>query len=566
MYQIKASCSGCHACELSCPVGACYYLGNQYQIDPDICINCGTCYEVCPTCSVVDTEREREAVFHEPIVKECDVVVVGGGAGLITAVKAAQLGKKVILLEKARIVGGDMNLAHAFFPVYSKVHEEEGLEDLREDAVRDLSAMTDGVISEELMRTAVYGTSEFMDWLLGFPGTRDYFVLQRFGEKRSQGPVYGPAIFGFPKKIELTNSKDPSIGPGWMGTFIKNAMLRDIREKNLDVEILTETPAEHLITDQTGAVVGVLARDPGGIVEVRAKAVALFTGGCGASDEKLLRFFGEHVDCDREMMRFTCPSNTGDAIDMLEELGVQPDTERMFMSNFGPAHHPFNYSLYRLLDHPSTLAVTLNGTRFFDESTGLHGAYPAIKCGPRQVMWGIYTQKNIDDVMDEYLHDPTLSEEYDCYEDYQKDLDTEAAYKKPPVMKADSLEELAKKIGVPRDVLCSTVAEYNEFCARGEDSRHGKAACHLRPRNGEEGPWYGVFGQMFSECAAGGVQVNGRCQVLRDDGTPIPGLYAGGNATGAMHRRDKLAVVSELTWAVASAYRCAVEAHKAMNG
>lgn len=89
---------------------------------------------------------------REPIVKACDLVVCGGGAGLITAVKAAQMGKKVILLEKARIVGGDMNLAHAFFPVYSKVHAEAWLADVREDAVRNLCAMTDGVVSEELMR------------------------------------------------------------------------------------------------------------------------------------------------------------------------------------------------------------------------------------------------------------------------------------------------------------------------------------------------------------------------------------------------------------------------------
>lgn len=508
---------------------------------------------------MVDTEAVSPFRPHGPIVKECDLAVCGGGAGLITAVKAAQMGKKVILLEKARIVGGDMNLAHAFFPVYSKVHAEAGLADVREDAVRDLSAMTEDVVSEELMRTAVYGASEFMDWLLDFPDTRTHFPLQKFGEKRSQGPVYGPAIFGFPKRIENPESKDPSIGPGWMGTFIKNAMLREIREKNLNVEILTETPAEHLLTDDSGAVTGVLARDPGGVVEIHAGAVVLLTGGFGASDEKLTRFFDDFFEGGRPVMRFTVPSNTGDAIDMLEEMGVHPDEERMFVSNFGPAHHPYSYCLYRMLDHPTTLAVTLDGVRFFDESAGLHGAYPKIKSGPKQVMWGIYTQKNIDDIMDEFLHDPALSEEYDCYENYQADLDREATYKVPPVVKADTLDALAERLGISPESLKKTVADYNRYAAAGRDSEQGKAGKYLRPREQKDGPWYAVYGQMFSECAAGGVQVNGRCQVLGDDGTPIPGLYAGGNATGAMHRRDKLAVVSELTWAVASAYRCATE-------
>ena len=450
-------------------------------------------------------------------------MVCGGGTGLVTAIRAAQLGLKVILLEKAARVGGNTDYAHGFFPIYTVLHRPHGVEDVREQAIVDLCARTGNSISEEIMRTCVYGCGEFFDWLYQFPGADKAFNITLFGERRAIGPIYGPAVVGFPKRLdENLLSRDPSFGPGWAGTWIKNTMLKAIPAQKLNVEILTKHAARHLITDETGRVTGVIADDPGGQTKITAKAVVLATGGMDRSDEKLQKYFG-FFDVERPVSRFSVPSDTGDAIDMLQELGVEPDPEQMHISLFGPAHHPFNYSLYRLLDHPSTLAVTLNGTRFFDESTGLHGAYPAIKCGPKQVMWGIYTQKNIDDIMDEYLHDPTLSEEYDCYKDYQKDLDTEAAYKKPPVMKADSLEKLAEKIGIPEIVLCASVAEYNEFCIRGEDSRYGKAACHLRPRNGEEGPWYGVFGQMFSECSAGGVQVNGKCQVLRDDGTPFPG-------------------------------------------
>ena len=48
--------------------------------------------------------------------------------------------------------------------------------------------------------------------------------------------------------------------------------------------------------------------------------------------------------------------------------------------------------------------------------------------------------------------------------------------------------------------------------------------------------------------------VDGQCRVLRNDGSYIPGLYGVGDATSAMHRRGKLAVISELTWAMASSY------------
>ena len=57
----------------------------------------------------------------------------------------------------------------------------------------------------------------------------------------------------------------------------------------------------------------------------------------------------------------------------------------------------------------------------------------------------------------------------------------------------------------------------------------------------------------------GGVTVDGKCRVLRNDGTPIPGLYGSGDCTSAMHRRSSPAVISELTWATASAYTAGFE-------
>lgn len=562
MYQIKDSCSGCHHCELACPMKAIYYDGPRYQINPDLCVECGLCETLCPTCSIYDVDSIPRVEKHEKIYKECDIVVCGGGSGLVAAIKAAQSGKKVILLEKSKRVGGNMDFAHGFFPVHSKLHEEHGIEDVREEAVKVLSERTGGIIGEDIMRTAVYGCSEFVDWLLDFPGTREHFQLQKFGEKRSQGPVYGSAILGFPKRIENRLSKDPSIGPGWMGTLVKKTMVEAISAQKLDVEILLEHAAKHLITNETGKVVGVIARDPGGETEIHCKAVILATGGYGASDQKLQKYFN-FFDVERPFTRFSIPSNTGDAIDMLEELDVHLVPERMFISIFGPAHHPYSYSLYRTFDHPTTLLVNLNGKRYMDESGGLHAGGTHIKGSPKEVAWGIYTQKNIDDIIKSYLQDPSLSEEYDCYSCYQEDLDREANYKIPPVVKADTVEGLAEKLGIDSNTLVQTVKEYNRFCKEGRDEEFGKDPQFLVPR--EDGPYYAIYGQLFSECSAGGLMVDERCRVLRNDNSPIAGLFASGDATSAMHRRGKLAVVSELTWAVGSSYRCAVEAVKEME-
>jgi fumarate reductase flavoprotein subunit len=560
MYRILPSCSGCHTCELACPRGAIFYDGPQYQIDQTKCVACGRCASLCPTCSVLNTDAPKAAP-HSPREKSCDLVVCGGGSGLIAAVRAAQLGLKVIVLEKAARVGGNTDMAHGFFPIYSKLHAEAGAEDVRDEAVQVLSDRTGGVIGTDLMHTAVYGCSDFFDWLLEFPETRQHFSIELFGEKRQMGPIYGPAVVGFPHRIENQNSLDPSIGPGWTGTYIKNTMLSAISAQNLDVEILLEHEAKHLLTDDSGAVCGVLAHDPGGETTVHARAVLLATGGFGSSDEKLQLYFG-FFDVERPVTRFSVPSDTGDAIDLVQELGVEPVEERMFLSLFGPAHHPYSYSLYRALEHPSNLSVNQNGVRWQDETGGLGAGRFHIAGSPHEIAWGIFTQKNLDDIFAEYLADPTLADEYDCYRAYQADLDREAAYRKPPVYKADTLEELAEKLGIAPNVLTRTVAEYNDFCAAGCDTQFGKAPEFLRPR--EAGPYYAIYGQRFSECAMGGLMVDADCRVLRNDGTVIPGLYGAGDATSAMHRRGELAPISELTWATASSFHAAEHAAKTL--
>lgn len=562
MYQIKASCSGCHTCELACPMQAIHYDGPRYQIDPELCVECGLCETLCPTCSIYDADDHTQPTPHEKIIRECDLVVCGGGTGLVTAIKAAQLGKKVILLEKAKRCGGNTDIAHGFFPIYSKMHAEQGIEDVREEAVQVMYDRAGGVIGKDIMHTAIYGCSEFFDWLLDFPKTREVYTVEKLGEKREAGPVYGPAVTHFVTRTENTRSLDPSIGPGWAGTFVKQTMLDAIPQQKLDVEILLEHEAKHLITDESGRVTGVIALDPGGETEIHCKAVVLATGGFGSSDEKLQRY-ANFFDVDRPVTRFSVPSDTGDAIDMLQELGVEPDPNRLFVSFFGPAHHPYSYSLYRLIEEPTNLSVDLNGVRWQDESGGLFMGRINIAGHPKECTWNIFSQANVDDIFRKFLRDPSLSDEIDCYRHYQEDLDRETTYKVPAVVKADTIEELAEKLGMDAAVLTRTISEYNRFCRQKKDGQFGKDPKFLVPR--DAGPFYAVYAQRFSEAAMGGLMVNADCQVLRNDGSPIPGLYGVGDATSAMHRKGELAVISELTWAVASAYCSAVNAVKEME-
>lgn len=548
MYQIKKTCPGCHTCAMNCPVDAIHYEGLDYVIDQEKCIGCGTCYEVCPTCNVVDTEAPSP-VPHEPKKLRCDVAVCGGGSGVVAAVRAAQTGRKVILVEKARKLGGNTTLAHGFMVPYSKMHAAHGVPDGRDKLVEGTFRRADSWIPKKMIHTALYGITDFFDWLCQFPGTNEAFTYEE--GSTMPGPMGGDGVSYNRRHFESLDNPDPSIGPGWMGTFVVHTMLNAIKEQDLDVTILTETAARHLVMNEDGSVGGVICEDGGGTVEIRAGAVILATGGMGQSDEKLQKYFG-FFDFDREVKRFSVPGDTGDAIDMLEEIGVKPDRDRMFLSMFGPAHHPWSYCLYRVLAHPTMLVLNRRCERFFDETGNHFMSRMYANALPGGDVWGITTEENIDYLIEDYRKHPQFGDDPSVYLATRKELEEEVAAPGCPTVKADSLEELAEKIGYDKDALIAAVERYNAMCVSGVDTEFGKASENLRAL--KNGPYYAVYGVRFSEGAFGGLLVDSECRVCRSDGAVIPGLYGVGDATSTMHRQTVLAPVSELTWAMASSY------------
>lgn len=553
MYQIKNTCVCCHNCEMECPMRAISYVGPKYEIDPDKCVECGLCEKLCHTSSIINTDELRDVQPHARFVKECDVVVCGCGSGIVAAVRAAQQGKRVIVLEKSKKIGGNTDYAHMFFPVFTKWHEEAGLPNLQEEAVNVFWERSGRMLDKDIIRSSILGCDSFFNWLLTFPGTDKAFHFYKPGDVLSVGPMYSNGLIEFPHRMfDNLLCRDQAIGPGWGGTFIKNKMLEAIREHKLWVEILTEHKAEHLMIDDKGTIIGVLASDPGGEVQINAKAVILATGGLGASDEKLQKYFN-WFDYETPIHRFSVPTDTGDAIDMLKELGVEPDPDRLFATIFGPAHHPYSYCLYRFMEHPSTLLVNMKGRRWINEAQGLMGSRIEILKQPKQIAWGIYDQDAIDRLGRHYLTSPFYKHENWIYADYQHELETEIALPQAPVKRDETLEGLARQIGIDPAALVDTVRRYNEFCENGKDEEFGKDPEHLQPI-GQSGPYYALYGKCFSDGTFGGLRVNPRCEVTREDGTVISGLYGVGDATSAMHFRDHLAVISELTWAMASAF------------
>ena len=550
-------CACCHNCACECPAQAIDFVGTKYQIDQEKCLQCGLCAKVCHTGACHEEGAAETIIYHDPITLDADVVVVGSGSGMVAATRAAQAGKKVIVLEKSSKTGGNTDFAHGFMTPYSKWHERLGFKDTRDDMVEMTYERGGRIIEKDLIRTAIYGVSAFFDWLCDHSDIEKTFNLKDPNDSNFVGPAFAAGMAEMPfRQRDNLLCRDDAIGPGWGGTFVKYTCFETIEKENLDVKVLIRTAAEHLILDDEGKICGVEARDPGGVVKINCKAVMLACGGFGRNDDLLRKyadfdFFGGET----EIHRFSVPGDTGDGITMLQELGVEPNPDRMTVSMFGPKHHPFNNSLADFALEAEFIQVNMNGKRWIGEMNNgiMFGYSQKISEQPKEISYAIMPYDQLKACAERFVADPRQWNKKHFYATWEEDIEHEATLD-TPVKKADTLEELGVLIGADPKVFVDEIKKYNSFCEKGVDEDFGKDPKFLIPIPLDKGPYYAVYGQRFSEAAMGGVTVNDKTQVLRNDGSIIPGLYAGGDCTSAMHRKGELAPLSELTWAMAASY------------
>lgn len=105
------------------------------------------------------------------------------------------------------------------------------------------------------------------------------------------------------------------------------------------------------------------------------------------------------------------------------------------------------------------------------------------------------------------------------------------------IIKADSIEELARKINVPEAELCSTIHRYNSFVEDGRDPEFQKGALGLKV---EKAPFYATPRKPSVHHTMGGLRIDTKARVLDQQRSPIPGLYAAGEVAGGLHAGNRL--------------------------
>jgi len=509
-------------------------------------------------------------------VKNCDLVVLGAaGSGLTAAVKAKDLGvKEVLVLEKAEKPGGCTWFSGA------APRPDNSTPEQRDDLFRLIMKHLYWNVNPKLIRNAIDASAPLWNWFSTVCDVTDMYpkstavqqdapkVLKSIIEEGDPRGIMGSLIAGgMPaggqgERQINKKSKDPSIGPGSEGSWCITKLLGACEK--MGINILTSTRATEFVTDGKGNITGVLADTKDGKIKINCKACVVASGGFGANMEKLKKRWPTLLGGENRFHRFSCPTDTGDAIDMAEKIGVKIDWENMNILLGGVAHHPYSGSIVEFVRNPEIVYVNLNGERFVDEALGMGSTYVMTR-QPKSQMYFIADHDMVDMLGKRLITGQPARDA--MLKDYWDDVAYEAALDEGGApgnhtKKADTLEELGRKMGVDPKAFVKTIETYNRYCDNKRDMDFAKKPEYLIPVR--KPPFYAFFGQRFLETTHGGLVVNENMEVLkdRDKKDVVPGLFCAGDASGGWVVDKPLPPISAGAWMCNSGYMAGIAAAK----
>lgn len=334
------------------------------------------------------------------------------------------------------------------------------------------------------------------------------------------------------------------------GAAIQGRMLQiALREK---VELHRSTPVHGFIVEN-GAVRGVIAEQNGRRVEVRTRDGVLVNVG-GFSRNKAMRERAMPDMPITDEWTSANPGDTGEVIQAMMDLGAATDcldaawwvvTSRNLDGSWPEGATWKDGTLLPYMHHldlsqPFSIMVDQDGRRIADEA----GAYMEIgerifgrqrETGRAVPAWVIFDKRH--------------RERYN-WGNAAPGVTPKAWIESGYMKKADTLDALAAQCGIDAAGLHTEVERFNRFCATGVDedygrgsrafdNAHGDPTVKPNPNLGaiEQGPFYAVAIYPGDVGTAGGVVADEYARVLKDDGSPIPGLYAVGNSTASVFGR-----------------------------
>lgn len=462
--------------------------------------------------------------------KEADVVVVGSGGSAWGALRAAELGASVVLVEKSTMFGGTCALSGAAFWVpnnYSMA--EKDLTDSREDAVAYLDFVCEGKSTPEMQERYIDASNEWMEWAATFGykwETIEYFgnFINDYYYPAAPGSTTGRSMWAdlvaSTKNItgEDYTPSDPNEGRGPQTWKLLHHLV-----EQAGVEVMMNTEATHLVRNGAGEVVGITAEKNGKAIRIGAgKAVILGAGGMDHNAAMRKAFLRIPLACTK--LTKEC---TGDGHRMGMEIGANLQNMSSFYggSVFMPKDFEVGDEILNDQNGPlddggsyrglaGAIVVNRRGRRFANESA----AYAAYARSYEGWDTGSMQWENLPSyfICDDKVVQNTV----------MPGGMTEPGQIPDFFVRADTLEELAEQLDIDPAGLAAQVEEFNGYAAAGVDDQWDRPAAALAPL--DTPPFYGARQWANSLGTAGGLDIDVNAQVMDVNGNLIPRLYAVG--------------------------------------
>ncbi len=536
---------------------------------------------------------------------QTDVLVVGtGGSGLVAAIIAHDEGAKVTLIEKTDKVGGTTAVSGGIPWIPNNHHMSEiGETDSKEDVFTFMNILAQGRADDTLIEAFIDNAPKMLKYIeekttlkcdaLQMP---DYKAEITGGKKkgRSVGPhPFDTNLLGDWKKklrrssivnlpmawaefeaagnginhminldynllIERVSKGIVGMGTGTVGHLFKACLDRGI-------EPLFEMRARELILDN-GKVIGLKTERDGKDFYIRAnRGTILATGGFEWNEELKSTFLPSQYTYP-----LSPPSCEGDGLKMCMAIGAQLGNMSEVWgvpSCYIPGEEYDGQQLYRMAMMerclPHTIMVNRYGKRFVNESHNYNDVAKAFR--------------TVDPVRHDYINVPAWCIFDQQYRDKYLILSTIMPGDPTTpdwLTEADTLEQLAQKVGIDANDLVETIERFNGFVEDGIDRDFGRGQTVYDRYSGdptlesnlclgtiEKPPFFALPVHMGTLGTKGGPKTNANGQVLHIFGHPIEGLYAAGNVmagvSGPGYDGGGITIGLGMTWGyIAAKHAC----------
>ena len=473
----------------------------------------------------------------ETVSYDADVVVIGaGGAGMTAAMTAADAGQKVVILESQAMVGGNSARATGGMNAAKTVYQDENEFDQAAGVEKTLATAAEKYADNETITalaktvseqwaayqanpTGYFDSVELMelDTMVGGKGINNPELVKTLCEGTADAidwldengiTLHNVSSFGGASVKRIHRPVDEEGKVVSVGAYMIPLLQENCEKRGID--IVLNTTVDTILTDANGAAVGVSGTDKdGNTVVVNAKSVILATGGFGANLDMVTQYKPELAG----FMTTNAAGAQGQGIEMATAIGA--GTVDMDQIQIHPTVEANTAALITEgLRGDGAILVNANGERFIDE-VGTRDVVSAAEIAqPGSYSWLIVDQAMVDasSVIQGYIK-----------KGYTK---TGATY-----------EELAKELDVDPATFANTMETWNGYVEAKNDPDFGRTS-FANPLN--NGPYYAIKVTAGVHHTMGGVTINSATEVLKEDGTVIPGLFAAGEVTGGVHGANRL--------------------------